>query len=339
MIKPLTLTAFFISLSLFISTASAISQPPATGYTETKHPIVLIHGFMGSSNYALIDYFYGIEEELRNNGATVYAPSLPAINTTEERGDYLITLLKQLQNQYGYEKFNLIGHSHGGLNARYVLGKHPEIVASITTMGTPHNGSFPSDHYLENPDDFWQKVLRFFTVKIPSKIYQLIGFGNNLGSCVFDFFTGNEQTSLSCKFDLMPDMKGYLNSTSTAGVEKFNQAYPVGLPTTACGEGEEYNQETDTYLYSFSGNKTDVDGWNKADPFAWLMHDQAKLIDSESDGWIERCSSHFGKVKNDNLQWNHIDETNQVLGTLGVNAEDPITVYKTHVNSLKNLDL
>src|SRR3546814_16858781 len=38
-------------------------------------------------------------------------------------------------------KFNLIGHSQGGLDIRYVAAVRPDLVASLTTVGSPHKGS------------------------------------------------------------------------------------------------------------------------------------------------------------------------------------------------------
>mgnify|MGYP003302244223 CR=1 FL=1 len=38
-------------------------------------------------------------------------------------------------------KFNLMGHSQGGMTSRYVMSVRPDLVASVTTMATPHTGS------------------------------------------------------------------------------------------------------------------------------------------------------------------------------------------------------
>lgn len=40
----------------------------------------------------------------------------------------------------GAEKVNLIGHSQGGMTVRYVAGVAPQLVASVTTMGTLAQG-------------------------------------------------------------------------------------------------------------------------------------------------------------------------------------------------------
>jgi triacylglycerol lipase len=47
------------------------------------------------------------------------------------RGEQVIAELETLKALYGYRKFNLIGHSHGGPTARYVASVRPDLVASM----------------------------------------------------------------------------------------------------------------------------------------------------------------------------------------------------------------
>lgn len=50
-------------------------------------------------------------------------------------------------------KFHLIGHSSGGIEARAVLSKHPELwqkCLSVTTIGSPHKGSPLADLLVKN---------------------------------------------------------------------------------------------------------------------------------------------------------------------------------------------
>ncbi|MGU7808417.1 triacylglycerol lipase, partial [Escherichia coli] len=52
------------------------------------------------------------------------------------------------------------------------------------------------------------------------------------------------------------------HSLSTQGSAHFNSQFPMGVPTTSCGEGA--YQEKGIYMYSFSGNKALT---NPLDPF------------------------------------------------------------------------
>ncbi len=44
---------------------------------------------------------------------------------------------------------NLIGHSHGGPTIRYVAGVRPDVVASLTSVAGPHQGSPVADLILK----------------------------------------------------------------------------------------------------------------------------------------------------------------------------------------------
>lgn len=296
----------FIQLITFILFGfSSISF--AGTYAQTKHPIVLLHGFLGSEHLLGSDYFYGIPDALRQEGAIVYAPTRSAVNSTEVRGEQTIAYLENLRQQYGYTKFNLIGHSHGGIDARYVMAKHPDWVASVTTIGAPNDGSFPSDYALANP---WTNILDW--------MYELVGGVSNA-------LDGHH---------LPQDKQAYLNSTSTVGIRIFNQAYPKGVVSNCGSQASPYNDGH--YLYSMGGTAVLTNGFDITDP--WMLA-QSLLSTQPNDGWINRCSNHFGFVLQDNIPWNHLDEVNQTNGLVGLSAPNPIIVYKAHANRLKNAGL
>src|SRR3954464_1969167 len=50
----------------------------ASGYAQTKYPIILVHGLFGFDNIGPLEYFYGIPEDLRANGAKVYVAQVAA---------------------------------------------------------------------------------------------------------------------------------------------------------------------------------------------------------------------------------------------------------------------
>ena len=56
---------------------SIVSNASAAGYTQTKYPIVLVHGLSGFDSVGgLIGYFHTIPYNLRRSGAKVYVLSL-----------------------------------------------------------------------------------------------------------------------------------------------------------------------------------------------------------------------------------------------------------------------
>jgi triacylglycerol lipase len=134
-----TRASFWLFALLFACSSFAVDEQDAA---KTKHPIVLIHGLFGfDSLMGLIHYWGQIPKVLRKNGAEVFIAHVSQAHTIETCGEQLYLQLKKWRR----EKYNLIGHSFGGLTADYVRKKYPDAVASVTTMGTPHKGCKMAD--------------------------------------------------------------------------------------------------------------------------------------------------------------------------------------------------
>ncbi len=86
-------------------------------------------------------------------------------------------------------------------------------------------------------------------------------------------------------------------------------------------------------FYSFSGTSVKTNAWDVSDAILAYTGDYFK--GEANDGLVSRCSSHWGKVIKDNYTWNHLDEINQVLGTIGKGSPDPVAFYVQHANRLK----
>ena len=123
--KKILITLSAITLLLTSITAHT------RGYTETRYPIVLVHGISGFDNIGgLINYFHTVPYNLERSGAKVYVPSVSAFNSSEQRGQQLVDFLAQLPE----DKFNLIGHSQGSPTIRVTAALVPEKVASVTSV-------------------------------------------------------------------------------------------------------------------------------------------------------------------------------------------------------------
>src|ERR1035437_7341544 len=105
--------------------------------------------------FGVWDYFNGIPSGLTSNGATVYLAQLSQANSDAVRGEQLLAQIQQILATSGAKKVNLIGHSMGGLDARYVAAVRPDLVASVTTVSTPHLGS-PVADVIMKPGSFNQ---------------------------------------------------------------------------------------------------------------------------------------------------------------------------------------
>jgi triacylglycerol lipase len=124
-------------------------------------------------------------------------------------------------------------------------------------------------------------------------------------------------------------------SLSTAGSLKFNQAYPEGVPTTACGEGA-YTARGVSY-FSWSGAKPYTNLLDIIDPALALT--SLAFGGAKNDGLVASCSSHLGRVIRDDYAMNHLDEVNQTIGLVNLFETNPVTLYRQHANRLKNLGL
>ena len=101
--------------------------------------LVLLHGFLGFSHRGPIEYFRGVKKTLLHMQIIPLIPEAPAAGTIAERADALARQLFRSNTQ----TFVLVGHSMGGLDARYLITHlDPDLrVRSLITVATPHRGS------------------------------------------------------------------------------------------------------------------------------------------------------------------------------------------------------
>lgn len=109
------------------------------------YPIVLAHGLFGFSSIGPLDYFYGISDALTASGRKVYAPRVDAVQSPEIRGMQLVAAIEAARLETGAAKVIVIGHSQGGLDARWAAAHDPDSVAAVVTVATPHRGSPVAD--------------------------------------------------------------------------------------------------------------------------------------------------------------------------------------------------
>jgi triacylglycerol lipase len=113
-------------------------------------PVVLVHGM--SSNRAI---FHILRRDLRRAGFPhVSVPNYSWL-TTDVRGaaHRLAAEVERLCERGGYERVHVVGHSLGGLIARYYvqrLGGHAR-VHTLVTLGAPHHGTLVAMLPLPHP--------------------------------------------------------------------------------------------------------------------------------------------------------------------------------------------
>jgi triacylglycerol lipase len=103
-------------------------------------PILLVHGFI--DNHAI---FTVMERALRRRGfqtLSAYDYGLLTHNIPRAAAR-LGETIEKLATQSGYERIHVIGHSLGGLIARYYVQRlgGDSYVRTLVTLGTPHHGT------------------------------------------------------------------------------------------------------------------------------------------------------------------------------------------------------
>jgi triacylglycerol esterase/lipase EstA (alpha/beta hydrolase family) len=128
----------------------------------TKYPFVFIHG-TGFRDRNWFNYWGRIPTELTSRGCELYYGHQDSWATVENNAASLEVRIEEILAETGAEKVNIVAHSKGGMEARYVISSlhMSDAVASLTTISTPHHGSKTMDFVCGLPA-FLFRVAAFF---------------------------------------------------------------------------------------------------------------------------------------------------------------------------------
>ncbi|MDO4544567.1 MAG: hypothetical protein Q4C25_00275 [Bacillota bacterium] len=109
---------------------------------RTKYPILLVHG-LGYRDDRGDKYWGRIPQLLRDLGNQIYFGHQDGYGSMADNADALKKRVLVIAEETGVQRVNIIAHSKGGLEARYMISQlgMADHVASLTTMSTPHKGS------------------------------------------------------------------------------------------------------------------------------------------------------------------------------------------------------
>jgi triacylglycerol lipase len=121
--------------------------------------VVLAPGILGFDRFGPVQYFNGVAEDLRRRfpGAHVLPASTRPLGSVEARAHFLAAQIRTALAAgvlHDALPIHLLAHSLGGLDARFVIARMPELgrrIASLVCIGTPHLGS-PVATLLEHAD-------------------------------------------------------------------------------------------------------------------------------------------------------------------------------------------
>lgn len=165
---------------------------------KTKYPLLLVHGVFFRDT-KMLNYWGRIPEELENNGAKVFYGNHQSALSVEESGREIADRIKEIISQTGCEKVNIIAHSKGGLDCRYAISHCgvDSMVASLTTISTPHKGCLFADYLLfKVGDNIQSKIAAAY-----NKMFKKFG-------------------------DETPDFLSSVNSLTYESCSKFNRCTP-----------------------------------------------------------------------------------------------------------------
>ncbi|PCG94557.1 Immunoglobulin E-set [Penicillium occitanis (nom. inval.)] len=128
-------------------------------YQRPKNAIVLAHGLLGFAELKLagsflppIEYWHGIKNAMTMKGIKVITTTVPPYASIENRARVLV---EDIAAEAKGCDVNIIAHSMGGLDSRYMISKLRPTdfkVRSLTTVATPHRGSVIADHFMQRVD-------------------------------------------------------------------------------------------------------------------------------------------------------------------------------------------
>lgn len=120
-----------------------VAQIPRKHGAQLKFPLVLAHGILGFDELKLGPfrqrYFRGVAPRLERLGTRIYTFKVHPTAVVSSRAAALAKAVIALDAP----RVNIVAHSMGGLDARYLAAKLALAgkVASIVTVGTPHRGT------------------------------------------------------------------------------------------------------------------------------------------------------------------------------------------------------
>lgn len=195
---------------------------------KTKYPILMVHGVF-FRDYRYVNYWGRIPKELIRNGAVVYYGQQQSAAAVEDSGKELAVRIRQIVEETGCEKVNIIAHSKGGLDSRAAIahcGMAP-YVATLTTINTPHRGCIFAEHLLHKvPEATRQKIAAAYN-----------GTMKRLGDENPDFLAAvTDLTESAClvRNETTPDVPGVVYESVMSYCKKaahgkfpLNMTYPI----------------------------------------------------------------------------------------------------------------
>ena len=258
----------------------AVSCDAGCDLEYTRYPVLLMHGMAGTETYInVLDYWFQLEDVLLPPGFDVLIRDVEAFQGTQIRGAQWLDHLDEMIAQGIGRKFNLIGHSQGGIDARLVAATKSMTgrIASVVTISSPHHGS-PTAEVVNGTFDLF-----------PISADILDGLTGILGGLIG--LTGD-------------DLAAQIADFTPEAMETFNADYPdvpgvyyASYAGKSCGALD--------FACQWS-NKGEI-----VDPVFTVSHAFLKLTVGDSDGMVPVESAKWGDYQG-TIPADHMDEVGQI---------------------------
>lgn len=118
----------------------------------SRYPLLLVHG-AGFRDLKRPLYWGRIPGALTARGAAVFYGRQDSWGCIADNARALVDRIREILRETGAKKVNIISHSKGGLEARMAASSlgAGDLIASVTTVVTPHRGSITVDTLMKAP--------------------------------------------------------------------------------------------------------------------------------------------------------------------------------------------
>lgn len=333
-----SLTAGLLLLCLIPSASAGLFDfwKQDSTYAKTQYPIVMVPGAFAFDNlFGVVDYWYGITDELRDEGAEVYVTNLSSLAFHETRGEELLTSIEEIMAITGASKVNLIAHSQGATASRYVAALRPEWIASVSCTHCMNEGT----HVVTNINQAFKDgtFLKDAGIFIANTLFNLIESGS----------ADRSDGDYSSPENENQDAKALLIAAGLEDYDRFNALYPQAMPTVDCSvinRGIDGNTGGGAHVvngvryYSWGGKKARTRLFDPLDAILVPIVTLFMPKDVVWDGLVPSCGQGLGEFLRDDYRTNHYDAINQVLGMTAAFVDVP-SIFVTHANRLKQAGL
>ncbi|HYX31611.1 MAG TPA: alpha/beta fold hydrolase [Oligoflexus sp.] len=319
--------------SFFGAAITPLAQADSATYAKTRYPIVMVPGAFAFDNVlGVVDYWYGITDEMRSQGAEVYVTKLSSSASNIRRGEELLEDIRQIRALTGASRVNLIAHSQGGPAARYVASLKPEWVESVNCVTCMNEGT----EFADNLYDFLNRhqFLKWIANVALSSVFSALDI----------FSTGPSDGSYNSAYRGVQIAEDLVKAAGTRSLDEFNRRFPEALSEMNCElqeKGKLYKgisgpaKVNDVSYFSWGG--VDV-VTNRVDPLDSILVPVVKMFFPSNvriwDGLVRSCGHPLGKLTEGFYPLNHFDAINQAFGLVRSGIDIP-TLYTQNANRLQ----